>query len=312
MKVFVTDPVDPHLSIESKVLGDSLITAPENPNDVHVAIVHQTHVNEDFLSRFANLRGVVRQGVGVDKVDLKACAGRGILVSNVPDYCTSEVADTAMAMILDLVRGVSEVAGQLRQHPLVWQSLALPRVRKTSNLTLGIIGAGRIGSSVIRRACPFGFRLIYFDPAVDACPAAERVTDLETLLSESDIVSLHIPEDEMTAGLVDAHFIEGMKQGAMLVNTARGKLLGDEAALLTAVRERKLSAVALDVLPSEPPVDSVLFEAWRNEDPDVVGRILINPHVAFHSSEASLEVRRRATEEAARILLGEEPIHGVR
>ena len=307
--VFVTDPVDPHLSIERAILGDLVAAAFKHPDDVNVAIVHQTQVDEGFLSKFVNLRGVVRQGVGVDKVDLKACANRGVIVANIPDYCTCEVADTAMAMILDLVRGVSEVAARLRQRPMAWQSLALPRVRRTSSLTLGVVGAGRIGSSVVRRAMSYGFRILYLDPEVETCLGAKRVHDLHLLLSESDIVTLHVPANEITTGMVDADFIEAMKPGSILINTARGKLLGDESSLLNALRQRKLSAVGFDVLPSEPPVSSALFDAWRNEEPDLVGRILINPHVAFHSNEASLEVRRCAAEEAARMMRGEDPIH---
>jgi phosphoglycerate dehydrogenase-like enzyme len=311
MKVLVTEPADEELSVERAVLGDAVTTGSQSPADIHVAIVHQARVDEHFLSKYVNLRGVIRQGAGFDKVDLNACRNREVLVANVPDYCTSEVADTAMAMILDTVRGVCETGAHLRRCPLAWQSLALPRIRRTSSLTLGIVGAGRIGSSVIQRAKPFGFRLFYVDPFVEDCPGAERVFDLSTLLSQSDIVSLHLPANESTHGMIDASFIASMKRGATLVNTARGSLLGDEFSLLEAVRLGKLSAIALDVLPCEPPVHSALFDAWRDEEPDLAGRIRITPHVGFHSSEAAIEVRRRAAEEAARILRGQSPNNAV-
>ena len=302
MKILLVEPATDGLEIERSILGDQLTTDTSLADQIKVAVVHQTIVDSEFLGQFRSLRGVVRQGVGYDKVCLEACHDRGVVVSNVPDYCVGEVADTALAMILDMLRGIREIEFFLKKNPQRWQSLALKRVRSTSQLTLGVIGAGRIGDAVLRRAEPFGFRRIFYDPAVNACQGAESVSDLDSLLGLADIVSLHVPGNKQNRGMVDGTFIAKMKRGAMLVNTARGMLVADDALLLDAICQGQLSAVALDVLPEEPPSKSVLFEAWRNNLAEIEGRVCITPHVAFHSAEASARVRQYAAEEALRIL----------
>jgi phosphoglycerate dehydrogenase-like enzyme len=241
LKVLVTDPED-DLAIERDVLGADTVIAGRaaDPASVAVAIVHQTAVDAAFLGGYPNLAAVVRLGVGYDKVDLAACRARGVRVANVPDYCTSEVADTAMAMILDLVRGVRELEAALHAEPGRWQQCSLLRVRRAGALTLGVIGAGRIGTAVLQRATPFGFARIFHDPVVLSSAGAERVGDLATLLARADVVSVHVPLDADTRGMIDADFIACMRTGAMLVNTARGGLLGDEQGLLDALVSRKL------------------------------------------------------------------------
>lgn len=311
MKVLVTEPED-DLAIEREVLGAAVLAgaAPE-PAAVAVAIVHQTPVTAAFLAALPNLRAVVRLGVGYDKVDLAACRARAVQVANVPDYCTAEVADTAMAMILDLVRGVRELEAALGGDPARWQQCALPRVRRTSSLTLGVIGAGRIGAAVLERAAPFGFRRLFHDPAVAARAGAERVPDLPALLARADVVTLHVPLDDGTRGMIDAGFLAALKPGALLVNTARGGLLGDEAALLDALASGRLAGAAFDVLPVEPPGGEPLITAWQRGEASLRGRLIVNPHNAYHSREAAVEVRRRAAQEAARVLAGEPLRHRV-
>ncbi len=301
MKILLVEPATDDLEIERSILGDQLTTDMSSTDQIKVAVVHQTIVDSEFLAQFRGLRGVVRQGVGYDKVCLESCRDRGIVVSNVPDYCVGEVADTTLAMILDMLRGIREIESCLKKNPQRWQSLALKRVRSTSQLTLGVIGAGRIGDAVLRRAEPFGFQRIFYDPAVNACQGAESVSDLDTLLGLADIVSLHVPGNKQNRGMVDGTFIAKMKRGAMFVNTARGMLVADDALLLDAICQGQLSAIALDVLPEEPPSQSVLFEAWRNNLAEIEGRVCITPHVAFHSAEASARVRQYAAEEALRV-----------
>ncbi|HEY9839219.1 MAG TPA: C-terminal binding protein [Candidatus Obscuribacterales bacterium] len=310
MKVLFTDPSG-DLALERELLGAALAGPDPAADGVEVLVVHQTIVDAACLARYPNLKGVVRLGVGFDKVDLAACAAQGVRVANVPDYCTGEVADTAMAMILDLVRGVHELEAALRQSPAAWQSLSLARVRRSAALVLGVVGAGRIGRAVLERAAGFGFTRIFCDPAVAACAGAERVERLETLLARADIVSLHVPLNPATRGLIDAGFLARMKPGALLVNTARGGLLADQQALLEALAQGRLAGAAFDVLPIEPPLGQPLFEAWRQRDPSVHGRLILNPHNAFYSQEAAQSVRRLACEEAIRMLAGQPLRHPV-
>lgn len=307
MKVLLADPLTADVAIERNVLGNSLVLEPVASDEVHAAIVHQTVVNGCFLTRYPNLKGIVRQGVGYDKISIEICRSRGIRVANVPDYCVAEVADTTMAIALDMVRGLRETQAKLKSNPAAWQTLALPRVRSCNQLTFGVIGAGRIGTAVLARARAFGFRTLYFDPAVSSREGSERVPNLPDLLTNSDVISLHVPATQDTRGIVNAQFVRLMKHGAMLVNTARGALVADENILLQALKHGTLSAVGFDVMPTEPPVNSPLFDAWKSNDPHFAGRICITPHIAFHSADASKLVRELAAEEALRIL-NDEPL----
>ena len=304
MSVWYSDP-DDDLQFEQAILGDLLCCKrhPE-PADVQVMIVHQTDVNREFIKRFPQLKGIVRLGVGYDKVDLQACRERGIQVANIPDYCTTEVADTTLAMMLDLVRAGRELEANLRLQPDSWQQLSVPRVRRASSLTLGVVGAGRIGSAVLHRATAFGFDCLFYDPAVHHIDNATRKESLQDLLQRSDIVSLHVPLQADTECMVNAWFLQQLKPGAILINTARGKLIGDEQLILDTLIDGRLGALALDVLPCEPPGNQPLFHAWKTSDPRILGRLIIQPHNAFYSQEAALDVRQRAAEEALRCLNG--------
>ena len=303
MKVLYTDPIG-DLSIEHEVLGSALATDQNAPEEISVLVVHQQQVNSEYLDQFPRLKGIIRLGVGYDKIDLKACQQRQIEVTNIPDYCRSEVADTTLAMILNLVRGLDELAFRLRQEPEHWQKHTLSRVRRSSKLTLGIIGAGRIGSAVIERAKAFGFRCQYYDPWVESCQGAERILTLADLLLQADIVSLHVPLNEDTTGMVDTHFIHGMKKGALFVNTARGKLIDDENVVLQALKIDHLAGVALDVLLVEPPAQEPLISAWLSKDSWLQGRLILSPHNAFFAAEGIVELRQKALHEAQRKLRG--------
>jgi phosphoglycerate dehydrogenase-like enzyme len=310
MRVLYTDPND-ELALERELLGVELATAQSDPGAIEVLVVHQTIVDASLLEQYPRLKGIVRLGVGYDKVDLNACRAQGISVAHIPDYCTNEVADTAMALILTLVRGTRELEAALREHPEIWQDLSLARIRRASSLVLGVVGAGRIGSAVLERARPFGFELIFQDPAVAVCSGAQRVDTLIELLERADIVSLHLPLNGSTRGLVNAEFLARMRPGSLLVNTARGGLLASDQALLDALTQGHLAGAALDVLPVEPPTDQPLFKAWRENHPGLAGRLILNPHNAFYSRQATESVRRLAAGEAARLLQGHSFSHCV-
>ena len=130
------------------------------------------------------------------------------------------------------------------------------------------------------------------------------MSDLKQLLAVSDVVSLHVPLNAETKGMVDQGFLAQMKRGASLVNTARGSLVADEELVLKSLAEGQLASVGFDVLPQEPPEDSPIFRAWQIGEPDFAGKICITPHVAFHSVEASDQVTRQSAEEAQRMLSG--------
>jgi D-3-phosphoglycerate dehydrogenase len=205
-------------------------------------------------------------------------------------------------MMLNFVRGGRELEAALRQQPAAWQSLSLPRIRRCSQLTLGVVGAGRIGRAVLARARAFGFRRLFYDPFVSSCEDAEPMQNLQALLQQADLVSLHLPLAEDTRGLVNAGFLEQMKPGACLINTARGGLMADESHWLKALQSGRIGALMLDVLPVEPPAGEVLFAAWQQAEPRLSGRLIIQPHQAFYSQEAAVAVRQQAAQEALHFL----------
>jgi D-3-phosphoglycerate dehydrogenase len=244
-------------------------------------------------------RAIVCASTGFDYVDLRAAAARRIPVSNVPGYCTDEVATHTIALVLSRARRLPELRRLARAGEWDPRSVRpLPHVR---GQTLGVIGYGRIGRAVARKAQALGLRVVACDPYVDPAEmtdAGVHPVDRPTLLREADWVSLHVPLTAETRGMIDAAALAAMKRGAYLLNTARGALV-DETALLDAVRSGRLAGAAVDVLASEPPpADHPFF----GED-----RILVTPHVAWCSEEADRDVWQLAAAEVARVLGGDPP-----
>jgi lactate dehydrogenase-like 2-hydroxyacid dehydrogenase len=308
-KVFITDYItDP--DVERGVLGDALTADPTD--DVEVLLVWHERIDDVYVDRMPGLRGVVRYGVGYDSLDLACLARRGIVACNTPDYGTEEVADTAIAMILNIARGVSRYDALCRGYTDgSWQENVLPALKRTSEVMLGVIGAGRIGGSVILRANALRFQTVFYDPyrerGYEKVLGARRVDSLEALLAAADIVSVHVPLNPETTGLVDQRFLAAMKPGASFVNTARGAIVSELEVFHEPLRRGRLGCVALDVLPQEPPADTPLLAAWKAREPWLDGRLVINPHTAFYSTVAFPEMRAKAARNARRILLRQVP-----
>jgi D-3-phosphoglycerate dehydrogenase len=308
-KVFITDYIeDP--DIERDVLGDALVSEPTE--DVEVLLVWHETIDDAYVERMPRLRGVVRYGVGYDSLDLECLERRGIVACNTPDYGTEEVADTAVAMILNLTRGIARYDSRARGfRDGSWQENTLPGIRRTSETTLGVVGAGRIGGSVILRANALRFDTVFYDPhqprGHEKMLGARRAESLDELLAASDVVSVHIPLNDETRGLVDERFVGAMRPGASFVNTARGAIVSALEVFHEPLESGRLRGVALDVLPTEPPLETPLLTAWRDREEWLDGRLLINPHAAFYSGTAYREMREKAAANALRILSGEEP-----
>jgi phosphoglycerate dehydrogenase-like enzyme len=265
------------------------------------------------LARFPRLRAVCRMGVGYDVIDRRAAAERQIMVLNVPDYGTTEVADHAMSLALALRRGLllhHEL--QRKDPPAEWRYVRDPLVRRSSVQTFGIIGMGRIATAVALRAKAFGFRVVFFDPylpnGVELGLGIGRVGTLDELMRVSDVLSVHAPLTPETRGLVGAKELALLPQGAVVVNTARGPIV-DIDALAGALRSGHLAGVGIDVVPVEPPVDPVpeLIRAYRAREPWVEGRLIITPHAAFFSPEAWDDIRAKSAETMRAALLGPKP-----
>jgi lactate dehydrogenase-like 2-hydroxyacid dehydrogenase len=248
-------------------------------------------------------RIVVRNGVGYDRVDAAAFAARGIPVCNTPDYGTTEVADSAIALFLSLARGVDALQRELREDPVRhWRFDRAPLLWRLRGAVFGIIGLGRIGAAVGRRAEAFDMRIAFYDPLVsngtELSFGFERRRTLDELLAGADCVSIHVPLTDATRGLLGTREFALMKRGAILINTARGALV-DEDALLTALRSGHLGGAGLDTLQKEPPkADDPLIAAWRQDPPWLRGRLVITPHSAFYSEPATNDMRVKSMETA--------------
>lgn len=252
------------------------------------------------LESLVNCRGIVRRGVGVDNVDLVAATRLGIVVANVPDASVEEVSDHALALLLTLERRVRLLdaavhEGRWQRDPSEIQAVRLG-IRRISELTLGIIGFGRIGRALARKSLALYARVIAVDPYAEPGAAASMGVTLTTkdeVLTRSDHLSLHVPADPTTSHLIDGAAFRRLRPGAILVNTARGGLV-DEKALIAALQSGRLAAAGLDVSEREPiPATDPLL---------AVDRLVLTGHSALESTTSTAELRRGSIDAAIALL----------
>ncbi|MFL5257566.1 MAG: C-terminal binding protein [Rhodopila sp.] len=267
-------------------------------------------VTASDLTRFPRLKAICRMGVGYDNLDRAAAADRGIMILNVPDYGTTEVADHAMALVLSLRRGLLlHHETQRAEPPAAWGYVEDPLLRRSSVQTFGIVGMGRIATAVALRAKAFGFRVVFFDPylpnGVELGLGIERAATLEELLRQTDTLSVHTPLTRETRGMLGLKELSLLPRDAVVVNTARGPII-DIDALATLLKSGHLAGVGLDVVPVEPPVEPVpeLMRAYRAREPWTLGRLIITPHSAFFTPEAWEDIRVKSAETMRAALLG--------
>jgi D-3-phosphoglycerate dehydrogenase len=245
-------------------------------------------------------RGIVRYGIGVDSIDLGAARARGIAVARVSDYGTEAVAFHAVATALSLFRRLPEADRALRAGG--WGVAGLRPLHLPSVSRAGVVGYGRIGRQAATYLRGLGFAVCAHDEYVDVPPGdGVAAVALDELLATSDVVLLHAPGDPSGTPLIGAPELARMKPGSVLVNTARGSLI-DLPALLEALAAGRPGFAALDVYPSEP-VDVGLFTSGAFQP--VAERVLLTPHMAWYTEESEADMRRKAADEAGRLLRGE-------
>jgi phosphoglycerate dehydrogenase-like enzyme len=299
--------------IEREVLGHGVevlvhreLVADRIPDDHWrradaLIVYYGVPVDRRLVERLAGCRILVRAGGGYDHIDIAACAARGIPVSNVPDYGTTEVADHAIALLLALARGLVSYHGYLLADPRAgWHWAGAPLDRRLRGATFGIVGLGRIGTAASRRARALDMEVLFYDPylpdGAELGLGYRRARTLEALLAEADVVSLHCPLTEANRNLIDEAALRAIKADALLINTARGGLV-DLGALERALREGRLGGAGLDVLPEEPPNPAhPLVQAFARRDPALDGRLVLTPHVAWFSAAGRADLRRKSAE----------------
>jgi len=311
-KVFITDKVtDPY--IEKEVLGD--VISDTLHEGIEVLLVWHKQIPNEYIDKLPNLKALVRYGVGYDVFeDLEYIKQKGIYASNTPDYGTEEVSDTAIAMIMNIARGITRYDYQCRDYKDgSWQANTLKNIKRTSDYKLGVIGAGRIGGSVVLKANALRFQTYFYDPylssGTEKMLGAKRVETLDELLETCDILSINCPLNKETNAMIDEKFIAKMKKGASIVNTARGAIVKDLDVFYEPLKSGQLNCVSLDVLPSEPPKDGLMINAWKAKETWLDGRFIINPHAAFYSDKAYFEMRQKAALNVKRVLDGKKPIN---
>lgn len=308
-KVVVSDQVFPSVEIERAMLAEidaGLDVATGNIDDVLAVAADADAILNTYLPWTAEAiaglercRIIARYGIGVDNVDLDAAARAGIVVTNVPDYSVEEVATHALALILASLRKVVPADDLVRSGG--WSVDNFRPIHRLSTMTVGLVGYGRIARRIAAPLEALGARLVAHDPYLEPGPDLPPLLELDDLLSEADVVSLHLPLTDETRGLIDADRIEIMKPGAILVNTSRGPLV-DLDAVTAALEEHRLGAAGLDVFDVEP-VDPGRLEGVSN--------LIATPHMAYYSEEALQESQRKATTQVIKVLTGQEPDYRV-
>jgi len=223
--------------------------------DVDAVITGFAPVNADVIGAMQKARVIVRYGIGVDNVDLKAAAAKNIPVCNIPDYCIDEVADHTLALILAATRQLVPCVNTIKAGQ--WKLPAwvtLETVHALKDMTVGLVAFGRIGREVAARLKPFKSRILVFDPVVPAAAVRDAGCEpatLDEVFAKSDLLSLHCPSTEKTRYMINAESLAKMKKGAILVNASRGTLV-QTPDLIAALQSGKISAVASDVSDPEP------------------------------------------------------------
>ena len=307
MRVLVTDYTWPSLDVERAVLtrlGVELVVAETGEvaeltrlaGDVEAILTCFAKVPAEVLDAAGRCRTVARYGVGLDNIDVEHATRLGMVVSNVPGYCTEEVADSALAGILALARRLLPLSRDVAAGG--WGAGVQGVGVRLRGKVLGLVGLGAIGRALVPRARAVGLDVVALTRTGELDSGVRQAASLDGLLAEADVVSLHVPLSDQTRGMIGAAQLAAMKPTAWLVNTARGPLV-DTAALVDALRRGALGGAVLDVTEPEPlPADHPL----RTRD-DVV----LTPHTAFASDGSLAELASRAATNVADVLSGRLP-----
>jgi D-3-phosphoglycerate dehydrogenase len=269
-----------------------------NGDDV-VGLLVAGPVSASDIELLPGLKVIATGSVGFDHIDLAAARRHGVWVCNVPDYCVEEMADSTIALVLSLVRGVVALDRTVRAG--AWDDHAAGPLGLLRDTALGVVGFGHIGRAVASRALAIGMEVVAADPIVapdEISSAGVRPAALDELLRSCGVVTLHVPLTPHTEGLIGTHELALMPPGSYLVNTARAALV-DGAALMTALETGRLAGAAVDVLSIEPPS--------ADHPAPMHPRLIVTPHSAWYSPRSEREVYRRSTLSVRAVLEGREP-----
>lgn len=266
------------------------------------AILHRGGLLDSTrIAQLQNCRIIAHAGIGFDSIDLGAATSQDIFVTNVAEYCIDEVSTHALSLLLALHRRLIPYSRQTRAGR--WASQGSGSIERLSAMTVAVVGYGRIGSAFGRKAHHLGLRVLAVDPLGDRLDSSQqgvRFLELREALEAADFVSLHVPLNSGTRGMIGSDELASMKPGAFVINTSRGGII-DESALIDALRAGRIAGAGIDVLASEPPEpNNPLLQ---------MGNVIVTPHAAYYSTDAVLEVRRITATQIADTLRGGWPIY---
>ena len=272
----------------------------DNMKPYEVIALQYAPLTRRVMEQLPNLRCVVRYGVGVDSIDVKGAKEVGIAVCNVPDYGVQEVASHALALMFQLCRKTDVACREVKQG--VWKYENHIPILRFSVMTVGVVGLGRIGRCFADMVHALGCRVLAYDPIYankkDQLPVYAKFVDLDSLLQQSDVVSLHVPMED-ARDLLGERELRLMKSSAYLINVSRGGIV-NETALERALRENWICAAGFDVMAKEPPMPNHPLLHLDN--------FYCTPHMAWYSEQAAKDMKRKVAEEMVRALR-DEPLH---
>lgn len=306
-RVLLTDHPWQGTEIESETLAQAnaeLIDSPSGDEATLAALATGSdailtcwaRVSRTVIESASRCRIIARLGIGLDNIDIPAATQRGMLVTNVPDYCVEEVADHAIGLMLALTRNIGFFHRRTKNGE--YNLNAGPVMHRLRGRTLGLLGLGRIGRTVCAQGHALGLNVIAHTPSGNDHGTGCPMVSLEELLGQSDILSLHAPLNDESRHVLNATTLALCKPGLHIINTSRGPLI-DPDALYAAIQTGRIAGAALDVFEPEPP--DLHAPLYQDE------RVIVTPHAAFVSEESLIELRRRASLQVVACLQGKTP-----
>ncbi len=277
MKILICDAFDPSLPSKLAQFGEVFDDISRLPEADVCLVRSKTKANKEFFDKATNLKLIIRGGVGIDNIDVEYAKQKGIEVKNTPRASSIAVAELAIALLLALINHIPEADKSMKAGK--WEKKKFKRTELFGK-TLGLLGVGRIGTEVAKRAKAFGMEVLAYDPYLEKHDVATLIKNLDEFLGKCDFISIHTPLTDETKGMLNKDLIAKMKDGVRIVNTGRGKVVVEED-VAEALKSGKIAGYANDVWYSDPPENSPLISA-----PNVV----LTPHLGASSKENLLRI----------------------
>ncbi|MCL5030868.1 MAG: C-terminal binding protein [Bacteroidetes bacterium] len=320
MKVVITDYIEADLEWEKeefKKLGleySIFQMKHASPNqlvekliDADIIIVNMAKMNREVLSKLNKCKLIIRHGVGYDNIDIKSANEFNITVSYIPDYCTEEVAEQALMLLLVAYRKfvLQSESMKLSIGKSEWDFSPIIPIRRFSGKTAGLIGCGRIGQKILKMLRGFDINVLVYDPLLSEKRLSElgvSNNSLEDVLSQSDMISIHSSLNLTTYHMIGEKELRMMKPESIIVNTARGGIINADA-LAKACKEKWIAGAGIDVYEKEPPANNFPLVGLEN--------VILTPHISWYSEDAGWDIRKKIMEDVLRFIKGQKPRYPV-